>query len=153
MLYNSPCSFQIFPKSSDNPVVLLNVSSSHCQATTSLAVYARRELKHAYPTIWDFPCSSVGKESVCNAGDLGLISGSGRSHGEGNGNLLQYSCLGNPMDRGAWRAIVHGVTRATTPQYATLTLGLFWIEGNKQLSALSLSVQKQGINFLLKKVT
>ena len=55
-----------------------------------------------------FPCSSVGKESACNAGDPGLIPGSGRSLGEGNGNPLQYSCLENPMDRGAlffiWRS-------------------------------------------------
>ena len=58
-----------------------------------------------------FPHSSVGKESACSAGDLGLIPGSGRSPGEGNGNPLQYSCLENPMDRGAWQAIVHGVTR------------------------------------------
>ena len=49
------------------------------------------------------------KESACNAGDLGSIPGSGRSHGEGNSNPLQYSCLGNPMDRGAWQIIVHGV--------------------------------------------
>ena len=55
--------------------------------------------------------SSVGKESACNAGDLGLISASGRSPGEGNGNPLQYSCLGNPMDRGAWQVTVHGVTK------------------------------------------
>ena len=54
-----------------------------------------------------FPHSSVGKESVCNAGDLGLIPGLGRSPEEGNGNPLQYSCLENPMDRGAWKAIVH----------------------------------------------
>ena len=54
---------------------------------------------------WDegFPCTSVTKESVCNAGDLGLIPGSGRSPGERNGNPLQYLCLGNPMDRGAGR--------------------------------------------------
>ena len=58
-----------------------------------------------------FPCSSVGKESACNAGDPGSIPGSGRSPGERNGNLLQYSCLENPMDRGAWQAIVHGVAR------------------------------------------
>ena len=58
-----------------------------------------------------FPCNSVSKESVCNAGDLGLIPGSGRSPGEGNGNLLQYSCLENPIDRGAWQATVHGVAR------------------------------------------
>ena len=57
------------------------------------------------------PGCSVGKESACNAGDLGLIPGSGRSPEEGNGNPLQYSCLENPMDREAWRATVHGVTR------------------------------------------
>ena len=51
---------------------------------------------------WGFPDSSVGKEYACNAGDLGLIPGSGRSRGEGNGNPLQYSCLENPMERGAW---------------------------------------------------
>ena len=60
---------------------------------------------------WGFPGISVGKESTCNAGDLGLIPGSGRSPGERNGNPLQYSCLGNPMDRGACWATVHGVTR------------------------------------------
>ena len=58
-----------------------------------------------------FPYSSVGKESACNAGDLGLIPGSGISPGERNVNLLQYSCLENPMDRGAWQATVHGITR------------------------------------------
>ena len=47
---------------------------------------------------------SNSKESVCKAGDPGMIPGSGRSLGEGNGNLLQYSCLGNPMDRGSWQA-------------------------------------------------
>ena len=57
-----------------------------------------------------FPHSSVGKESTCNAGDPGSIPGSARSPGEGNGNPLQYSCLENPMDRGAWQATVHGVT-------------------------------------------
>ena len=45
------------------------------------------------------------------AGDVGPIPGSGRSPGEGNGNPLQYSCLGNPMDRGGWQATVHGVTK------------------------------------------
>ena len=51
-----------------------------------------------------FPRGSDGKEFTCNAGDLGLISGSGRASGEGNGNPFQYSRLENPMDRGAWRA-------------------------------------------------
>ena len=55
--------------------------------------------------------SSVGKESAYNAGDPGSIPGSGRSPGEGNGNPLQYSCLENPKDEGAWRATVHGVAR------------------------------------------
>ena len=51
------------------------------------------------------------QETTCNAGDQGLIPGLGRSPGEGNGNPLQYSCLGNPMDRGAWWATVHGVAK------------------------------------------
>ena len=53
--------------------------------------------------------------SACNAGDQGSIPGLGRSPGEGHGNPLQYSCLENPMDRGAWRAIVHGVAKSRTP--------------------------------------
>ena len=60
---------------------------------------------------FDFPHSSVGKESACNVGDLGLIPGLGRSPGEGNGNPLQHSCLENPMDRGSWKAAVPGATR------------------------------------------
>ena len=58
-----------------------------------------------------FPGGSDGKESACSAGDLSSIPGSGRSPGEGNGNPLQYSCLENPMDRGAWQATIHGITR------------------------------------------
>ena len=58
-----------------------------------------------------FPCSSDGRESACNAGDPGSIPGLGRYPGEGNGNPLQCSCLENPMDRGTWRATVHGVAR------------------------------------------
>ena len=60
--------------------------------------------------LWVFPGGSHGEESTCNAGDLGSIRGSGRSPGEGNGYRLQYSCLGNPMDKGAQWATVHGVT-------------------------------------------
>ena len=60
------------------------------------------------------PGSSDGKESACNAGDLGLIPGSGRSLGEGNGNPLQYSCLENSVDEGAWWAPVHGATKSWT---------------------------------------
>ena len=58
-----------------------------------------------------FPDGSVGKTSASNVGDLGSIPGLGRSPGEGNGNLLQYSCLENPPDRGAWWATVHGVAK------------------------------------------
>ena len=61
-----------------------------------------------------FPGGSDSKESPCNAGDLGSIPGWGRSHGEGNGNSLHYSCLENPMDRGAWWTTVHGVTKSQT---------------------------------------
>ena len=60
------------------------------------------------------PCDSDSKESACNAGDSGSIPGSGRSPGEGNGNPLQYSFLVNSMDRGAWRATVHGVAKSQT---------------------------------------
>ena len=65
----------------------------------------------------DFPDGSAGKESSCNAGgtgDVGSIPGSGRSPGGGNGNLLQDSCLKNPMDRGAWRALVQRVAKSQT---------------------------------------
>ena len=58
------------------------------------------------------PGSPVGKESACSAGDLGSIPVSGRSPGEGNGKPIQYSCLGNLMDRGGWRATVYGVSKA-----------------------------------------
>ena len=58
--------------------------------------------------LYCFPASSGGKEAACHAGDPGSIPGLGRSPGEGNGNPLQYSCLENPMDRGAWQATVHG---------------------------------------------
>ena len=59
-----------------------------------------------------FPCSSVGKGSACSAGDLGSIPGLERSPGEGNINPLQYSCLENPTDGGAWRATVRGVAES-----------------------------------------
>ena len=61
-----------------------------------------------------FPGGSDGKESGCNAGDLGLISGLGRSPGGGHGNPPQYSCLEHPRERGAWWAIVHGVAKSWT---------------------------------------
>ena len=63
---------------------------------------------------WGFPGGSDSEESACNVGDPGSGPGLGRSPGEGNGNPLQYSCLENPMDGGAWRATVHGVTKSWT---------------------------------------
>ena len=65
-------------------------------------------------SIKGFPGGPMVKNLPANAGDVGLIPGSGRSPGGGNGNLLQYSCLENPMDRGAWWATVHGVTKSWT---------------------------------------
>ena len=76
--------------------------------------------------IKSFPGGSDGKESACNSGDPGLIPGSGRSPGEGHGNPLQYSCLENSMDRGAWQAIVHGVTKS----WAWLSLVLKTLESS-----------------------
>ena len=61
-----------------------------------------------------FPGGSDGEESACNAGNPDSIPGLGRPHGVGNGYPLQYSCLENPMDRGAWWATVHGVAKSWT---------------------------------------
>ena len=61
-----------------------------------------------------FPGGSDGKESACNAGDPGSIPGLGRSAGEGNGYLLQFSCLKKSIDRGVWQARVHGVAKNQT---------------------------------------
>ena len=64
-----------------------------------------------------FPSGSDGKESACSVGDPGLIPGSGRSSGEGHGNPLQYSCLGDPTDREAWQAMVFGVAKEMQQQH------------------------------------
>ena len=61
-----------------------------------------------------FPGGTTVKNPPANAGDMGLIPGSGRSPGGGNGTPLQYPCLGNPMDRGAWWATVHGIAKSPT---------------------------------------
>ena len=65
------------------------------------------------------------KNLPANAGDKDLTPGSGRSHGGGNGNLLQYSCLENPMDRGAWQATVHRVAESDTTEHAYINS--FWV--------------------------
>ena len=83
------------------------------------------------------PGGSDGKESACNEGDVRSIPGLGRFPGEGKGKLLQYSCLGNPMDRGAWWATVHGVTKELdTTEWFSLT------QWAKQLSSLKDLVAK-----------
>ena len=64
--------------------------------------------------LWGLPGGSDSKESACNAGDLGSVSGSARFPGEGNGYPFQYSCLENSTDRRAWWVIVHGVTKSRT---------------------------------------
>ena len=98
-------------------------SSAHvlCQLrkiqSGSCSYQALSHLQSSCITSMGFPGGSVGKESTCNAGaarDSGLIPGSGRSPGGGRGNPLRYSCLENPMDRGAWQATVHGVTKSRT---------------------------------------
>ena len=77
----------------------------------------------------EFPGGLVGKESAANVGDVGFISGSGRFPGVGNGNLFQYSCLKNPMVRGAWQATVHEVTEShTTGHTRTTTAREFTLE-------------------------
>ena len=63
-----------------------------------------------------FPGASDSKESACNAGDLGWVPGLGRSPGGGHDNSLRYSCLENPMDRGAWQATVYGVAESDSTE-------------------------------------
>ena len=72
--------------------------------------------------IMGFPCGPPGKASACNVGDLGWIPGSGRSPGAGNGNPLQYSCLVNSMNRGAWWATLHEAAESDMIEQITLSL-------------------------------
>ena len=77
-------------------------TGSHCHFSSTVELYS------------GFPSGTSGKESACNAGDKGLISGSERSPGWGHGNPLQYSCLESPMDRGAWCNTVHRFAKSWT---------------------------------------
>ena len=83
----------------------------------------------------DFPGGSVVKKLPANVGDAGLIPGSGRSPGNGNGIPLQYSCLGNPMNRGVWQATVHGVAKESEMTYR--------LNNNNKLNLYSLYIQTQ----------
>ena len=93
-----------------------------------------------------FPGGSEVKASACIAGDLGSIPGLGRSPGEENGNRLQYSCLENPLDGGAWWATVHqvsppGCKESDTTERLHLTLGGSYMTGSYLLSSLDLSLK------------
>ena len=97
------------------------LKGNHCPQTQPFTFHPRLcmvtlHLAHHLGTtdLWVCPGRSDSKEPDCNAGDPGSIPGLGRSPGEGNGYPLQYSCLENPMDREAWWATVHGVTKIPT---------------------------------------
>ena len=75
---------------------------------------AELDRQSRFPCLKDFPGGSDGKESTCQSRRLRFDPWVGKIPGEGNGNPLQYSCLGNPMDRGAWQATVHGVSKSQT---------------------------------------
>ena len=77
-------------------------------------LYMYREYRHHVPVYLCFPGGSDGKESAWSVGNLGPISGLGRSSVGGHGNLLQHSCLENPIDRGAWWVTVHIITKSQT---------------------------------------
>ena len=85
-----------------------------CQSAYPLFFFIFLEVWLGPFTLISFPDTSDGKESACNVGDQGSIPGLGKPLGEGNGNSLQYVCLENPMDRGAWWAIVFRVTKSWT---------------------------------------
>ena len=103
LFYHERMKITCFPMKSVSHLASLQEQIRRQGLCTNLACLINRYL-----------CCSAGKESVCNAGDLGSIPGSGRSPEEGSGSPLQYSYLENPMDRGAWRAIVNGVTKSRT---------------------------------------
>ena len=90
-----------------------------------------------------FPGGSDGKASACNAGDRGLIPGSGRSPGEGNGNPLQYSCLGKPMDRGTWWATVTGSQTVKVKSLSRVRLfATLWTVAHQAPLSMGFSRQK-----------
>ena len=91
------------------PTQRSNLGLPHCRQMLYPLSHQRSPKKAT-----SFPCSSVSKESACSAGDLGSISGLGRSPGEGNGNPLQYTYLENLLDRGVWWAAVQGFEKSQT---------------------------------------
>jgi len=83
-------------------------------ASGLIMIWALGKMHLMGSVFWGFPGGSDSKEHTCSVGDSGYITGWVRSTGEGNGNPFQYSCLGNPTDRGAWRTRVHGVADSWT---------------------------------------
>ena len=99
----------------------------------------------AAPLLIQLPGGSMVKKPPANAGEMDSIRGLGRSPGEGNGNPLQYSCLENPMDRGAWQATVYGVARvghnwATKQQQQQLGVGSCFQKSSLQFAPSGLTV-------------
>ena len=112
VFYVSPLGKPGFLRSSARKESTCNAGGSRFDSWVRKIPWGRDRLPS--PVFMGFPGGSDGKESTCNSGDLGSMPGLGRSPGEGHGNALQYSCLRNPMDRGAWRATVHGLTESRT---------------------------------------
>ena len=114
------------------PVLLLSLCTSN-QHSTTISLISRKDT--------GLPWWLSSKESDCNAGDPASVPGSGRSPGEGNGNPLQSSGLGHPMDRGAWWATVHGVAKSWTRlSNFTFTFSFTFIPHNMGFPGGSVSV-------------
>ena len=107
-------------KHQDSPFFMVHLSYSYMTIRKTIALTIQTFVSKVMSLLFNmlsrfgFPGGSEVKASACNVGDLGLIPGLGRSLGEGNGNPLQYSCLENPMDGGAWWTTVHGVAKSQT---------------------------------------
>ena len=93
-----------------------------------------------------FPSGLVVKNPSANAGDAGLIPGSGRSPGVGNGNPLQFSCQGNPIHRGAWRATVHGITESDMTKHTHTCKLLFRLKCRNYFSSEGISISHNVTN-------
>ena len=105
----------VLSKSLENQGILVNYCKAFSQSHAIQPSFIHHLLTPYYVLSWEaFLGDSDGKESACNAGDPGSIPGWDRFPGEGNGNPLQYPCLENPMDKGAWQATVHGVAQSDT---------------------------------------
>ena len=112
-LMHSPGNWLLTESSGCEPSAVLLAYFAEPGLYCPLLVNAQQGLCSGYLTGYHH-AETDGKESACNAGDLGSVPGLGRSPGEGNDNPLQYSCLEKPMDRGAWRATVHGIAKSRT---------------------------------------